>query len=254
MDPFVPHHSIVRRIWGRSDSIMLIFAGAAAEFSLNKAVDWLYFTGRLPADPIGRLFSTVSYAQRIIFSSKEEAHRAISSINSIHGNLEKDRNMRIPDWAYRDVLYMLIHYSKAAFEALERKMTDAELADLFEVFHRVGESMHIGGLPKSYQEWVLSRHAHLLQDLAYSNFTRDLFVQYRKHLGPARYRLLLEAQKLVLPNHAKGLLNLRSHSLLALPLMLYRLIRSLKVDGWLTFAAMPAKYRQQATLLTPKSV
>ncbi|MEJ7663471.1 MAG: hypothetical protein WKG07_29945 [Hymenobacter sp.] len=40
-------------------AVLFIFAGAAAEFALNKAVDWLYFTGRLPADPLGRLFSTV---------------------------------------------------------------------------------------------------------------------------------------------------------------------------------------------------
>lgn len=53
---FVAENSIVRQIWGRSDTVLFIFAGAAAEFALNKSVDWLYFTGRLPADPIGRLF------------------------------------------------------------------------------------------------------------------------------------------------------------------------------------------------------
>ena len=51
MEPFVAQNSIVRRIWGTSDTVLFIFAGAAAEFALNKAVDWLYFTGRLPADP-----------------------------------------------------------------------------------------------------------------------------------------------------------------------------------------------------------
>ena len=63
---FVNDQSIVKRIWGRSDNILFIFSGAAAEFALNKAVDWPYFTGRLPADPLGRLFSTVSYARRIV--------------------------------------------------------------------------------------------------------------------------------------------------------------------------------------------
>ncbi|MFN5477681.1 MAG: hypothetical protein ACK484_13915 [Sphingobacteriales bacterium] len=60
MKTFTPQDSIVRRIWGKSDTVLFIFAGAAAEFALNKAVDWLYFTGKLPSDPIGRLFSTVS--------------------------------------------------------------------------------------------------------------------------------------------------------------------------------------------------
>ena len=61
---FVPESSIVRTIWGKSDTILFIFAGSAAEFALNKAVDWLYYTGKLPADPLGRLFSTVAYARQ----------------------------------------------------------------------------------------------------------------------------------------------------------------------------------------------
>jgi hypothetical protein len=46
MESFVTENSIVKRIWGRGDMVLLIFAGASAEFALNKAVDWLYFTGR----------------------------------------------------------------------------------------------------------------------------------------------------------------------------------------------------------------
>ena len=56
MDWFVKEGSIVRVIWGKPDTILFIFAGASAEFALNKAVDWLFFTGKLPSDPIGRLF------------------------------------------------------------------------------------------------------------------------------------------------------------------------------------------------------
>jgi len=52
---FVDRRSIVRRIWGDPDLVLLIFAGAAAEFALNRAVDWLFFTGEIPRDPIGRL-------------------------------------------------------------------------------------------------------------------------------------------------------------------------------------------------------
>ena len=67
MQFFVEKNSIVRKIWGKSDTVLFIFAGAAAEFALNKAVDWLYFTGKLPADPLGRLFSTVRYARQDCF-------------------------------------------------------------------------------------------------------------------------------------------------------------------------------------------
>ena len=122
MEYFVEKRSVVRRIWGRSDIILFIFAGASAEFALNKAVDWLYFTGKLPSDPLGRLFSTVSYAREIVFSTKVDANSAIDRIKSIHQAVEHDRGDKIPDWAYRDVLFMLIYYSKAAFELLERKM------------------------------------------------------------------------------------------------------------------------------------
>ena len=66
MAHFVGKNSIIREIWGSPDTTLFIFAGAAAEFAVNKAVDWLYFTGRLPADPLARLFSTVVYSQKII--------------------------------------------------------------------------------------------------------------------------------------------------------------------------------------------
>src|SRR5213083_2374070 len=107
MEFFVSKQSIVREIWGKSDTILLIFAGASAEFALNKAVDWLYFTGRLPADPLKRLFSTVSYSRQILLSENDTALRAIDKITSIHSAVEKNRGDQIPDWAYRDVLFML---------------------------------------------------------------------------------------------------------------------------------------------------
>src|SRR5690606_7692830 len=110
MTYFVKEDSIVREIWGDGDTILFIFAGASAEFALNKAVDWLYFTGKLPKDPLGRLFSTVEYARRIVFSDYPSALKAIDQITAIHQGVEKKRGARIPDWAYRDVLFMLIDY------------------------------------------------------------------------------------------------------------------------------------------------
>ena len=38
MPDFVDHRSIVRTIWGNPDLVLLIFAGSAAEFALNRAV------------------------------------------------------------------------------------------------------------------------------------------------------------------------------------------------------------------------
>src|SRR6195952_418953 len=155
MKLFVAEKSIVRQIWGKSDTVLFIFAGAAAEFALNRAVDWLYFTGMLPSDPLGRLFSTVSYARRIVFSEEEEALKTIDRITSIHKGVENKRGAVIPDWAYRDVLFMLIHYSIASFELLERKLTDVEKEEVFNVFYRVGLRMGLKELPTNYKQWQI---------------------------------------------------------------------------------------------------
>ncbi|MBD0375020.1 MAG: DUF2236 domain-containing protein, partial [Flavisolibacter sp.] len=82
MEYFVDRTSVVRQIWGKGDTILFIFAGASAEFALNKAVDWLYFTGRLPADPLGRLSSTVQYARSIIFAERNVAEQSIDKITA----------------------------------------------------------------------------------------------------------------------------------------------------------------------------
>jgi hypothetical protein len=245
MEFFVDKQSVVRKIWGKSDTVLFVFAGASAEFALNKAVDWLYFTGRLPADPLGRLFSTVMYARQIVFSEKEAAHKAIDKIAAIHTAVENSRGSQIPDWAYRDVLFMLIHYSQASFELLERKMTDMEKEELFDVFNRVGLRMGLKGLPAAYNEWTIMRNEHLHNDLTKSDYTVDLFKQYRKHLGWMRYKLLIESQKLVVPRYAKQLLNLGRFSWLNPVLAIYKLSRKIKMDWFLKSLVLPAAYKKQ---------
>jgi hypothetical protein len=229
MEFFVEKDSIVRQIWGKSDTILFIFAGASAEFALNKAVDWLYFTGRLPNDPLGRLFSTVNYARLIVFSEKQAAFRAIDKMRSIHSAVEAARGATIPDWAYRDVLFMLIHYSISSFEVLERKLTNEEKEQVFTVFYKVGYRMSIPGLPASYNEWLIMREDHLNRDLEKGNYTIDLYKQYRKHLGAIRYKLLTEGQVLVVPQQVKNLLSLGNFSLLSPVLVFYKLFRKLKI-------------------------
>src|SRR5262249_6977037 len=118
MRDFIDRGSIVRTIWGNPDLILLIFAGSAAEFALNRAVDWLFFTGKIPGDPIGRLFSTVRYAQDIVFVDEETALRTLGRINAQHRSVERRRGQTIPDWAHRDVLYMLVDYSDRAYSLL----------------------------------------------------------------------------------------------------------------------------------------
>jgi hypothetical protein len=245
MEYFVDKDSIVRKIWGKGDTVLFIFAGSAAEFALNKAVDWLYFTGRLPADPLGRLFSTVSYARKIVFSSTEEANNAIDKITSIHNAIEKQRGDTIPDWAYRDVLYMLIHYSIAAYELMERKLNNEEREDVYDVFYRLGKRMGLKELPEDYNGWLVSRNEHLSKDLQRSNYTDDLYRQYKRHLGPIRYKILIEGQILVAPDKVKELLNAKRISLLTPLLITYKFSRKVKLDRFIKSAILPPEYKQQ---------
>ena len=245
MEYFVEKNSIVRKIWGKSDTVLFIFAGAAAEFALNKAVDWLYFTGKLPSDPLGRLFSTVSYARRIIFEGKEQALKTIDTIASIHKGVENKRGKTIPDWAYRDVLFMLIHYSIASYEVLEHKLSPAEKEDVFDVFYRFGKRMNLQGLPSNFTEWEIVRKYDLDHDLEKSDFSVDLYKKYKKHIGAFRYRILIEGQILVVPQQVKDLLNLRNFSLLTPILSLYKVSRKIKMDGIIKSIMLPSQYKKE---------
>ena len=245
MKLFVEKKSIVRKIWGKSDTVLFIFAGAAAEFALNKAVDWLYFTGKLPSDPIGRLFSTVRYARMIVFAPADEANKAIDTIKNIHTAVEKNRGFSIPDWAYRDVLFMLIHYSIAAYELLEKKLSADEKEEVFNVFYRVGSGMELKGLPETYLEWLPSREEHLINDLQKSNYTEDLFKQYKKHLGAMRFKVLIEGQKLVVPERVKQLLQFSDFSLLTPVVPFYKISRLMKMDWLLKNILLPSDYKDQ---------
>lgn len=246
---FVKKNSIVRKIWGNGDTILFIFAGSAAEFALNKAVDWLYFTGKLPSDPLGRLFSTVSYARVIVFSEKQSALRAIDALAAIHAGVEAKRGMSIPDWAYRDVLFMLIDYSILAYEVLEHKLKTEEKREVFDVFNRVGLRMGLKGLPETYEEWVTMRREHLEQNMERSIYTEDLFRQYKKHLGVVRYKILLESQSLVVPGIVRNMLGLRSISLLSPLVGLYKISKMMKADWLLKALIQPAQYRKEIKAL-----
>lgn len=249
MESYVSPASIVRRIWGSSDTVLFIFAGAAAEFALNKAVDWLYFTGRLPADPLGRLFSTVDYARRIVFADQAGAEKAIDTIAAIHGAVEARRGQAIPAWAYRDVLFMLIAYSIRAFEVLERPLTPGECEEMTDVFCRVGRRMGIPDLPNSYAAWQLARQQHLAANTAASPFTADLYRQYRRHLGRPRYQLLRAVQGLVVPAPVRALLGLPGGAAVRPAVAVYRASRHLAISQWAKSAMLPAEYRARIQAL-----
>lgn len=245
MKYFVAEHSIVRKIWGKADTILFIFAGTAAEFALNKAVDWLYFTGKLPKDPVGRLFSTVAYARQIIFAPYPAAIKAITKITAIHNGVEQSRGTQIPEWAYRDVLFMLIDYSIRAQELLNKKLNHAQKEEVFEVFYRLGTQMGISALPNNYCQWLIMREEHLQNHLLVSKYTLNLYQQYKKNLGYFRYKLLTQTQLLLLPNTAKKMLFLGDFCWLRPMLHLYKIARFLKFDILLRNILLPKQYIQQ---------
>jgi uncharacterized protein (DUF2236 family) len=242
MAEFVQRGSIVRKIWGDPDLILLIFAGSAAEFALNRAVDWLFFTGKIPRDPIGRLFSTVRYAQEIVFVSEEAAQRTLERINAAHRAVERQRSETIPEWAFRDVLYMLIDYSERAHALLYRPLSASEQNELYRVFLRIGEALAIPQLPESYAEWRKDRRLHMVRDLTYSRHTSLLFQRYRAHLGAWRYYLLLQVQALLVPDEVRRLLRLSSNDLMSGLVYTYGILTALNIRSVVHSLLVPPRY------------
>ena len=242
MRDFVDTRSIVRTIWGNPDLVLLIFAGSAAEFALNRAVDWLFFTGKIPRDPIGRLFSTVRYAQEIVFVDEEKAQRTLDRINAQHSSVERERGQAIPDWAYRDVLYMLIDYSERSYSLLYRPLSNSQQQDLYNVFRRIGEGLSIPDLPETYSEWRMDRRRHLVRDLRYSRHTAMLFREYRRHLGVWRYYLLLQVQASLVPDEVRDLLHLSSNKLMPSLVRTYGIVGEFNLQSVVHTLLIPPRY------------
>jgi uncharacterized protein (DUF2236 family) len=215
---------VTRRIWGSPDAILLFFAGGAAEFAAIKAVDWLFFTGRLPGAPVERFFETVRFAQGVFFADPAEATQAVGRINRIHRRVEEARGEEIPQWAYRDMLFILIDYGERAHEVVFGAMTEAERASHFGVGLALGRAMHLSGLPRTYAEYRDQRHRQLLEDYARGQLTEELYASYRRALGPLRFRLLRLVQASVLPEELRDVLRLESNPLVEELLKRYRFV------------------------------
>jgi hypothetical protein len=197
--PFVKHHSIVRTIWKDSNAILLIFAAAAGEFAYNRSADWLFFTGKLPNDPIGRLFSTIAYAQSIVFATQEQAITSIHKINSIHKAVEDARGTAIPQWAYRSVLFMLIDYTIKAGHLLGKQLTQDEQEEIHRVFIKMGVHMGISNLPATLSAWRTQRTQHLMAYTTATHHSIALYRSYKQHLGVLRYYMLRHIQAVMCP-------------------------------------------------------
>jgi hypothetical protein len=185
-----PTTSIVRRIWSDPSCVLAIFAGSSAEFAVNPEAEWLFYTGRLPADPIGRFVSTTQYTRRLIFAPTEADYLAtVREIRNLHAVLEAQRERSIPTTAYMDVLFMNIEYSMRAFRLVfGRDLSDLERNSVVAEFRRVGELMHIP-MPRDLIEYEALR-AERLASFGVTEWTPRLMLSYRRALGRARFSLL----------------------------------------------------------------
>lgn len=244
MEYFVKSDSVVRKIWSDADCILFIFGACAGEFALHKSVDWLFFTGKLPNDPIGRLFSTVAYVRKIIFEEKSKAEQTLSNMRRIHVNVENSRGFSIPNWAYQDVLYMLIDYTISATELLNHTLSQTEKEEIFEVFRRVGDKMGIRELPEIFEKWKRQRAKNLLENYSKSNFSEQLFQAYRKNLGNFRYFIMLEVQKELLPKEIKSLIFNHQSTLFRLIIKIYGKVNHLWPFSNLKFLLLPKNHSE----------
>ncbi|MCP9767104.1 DUF2236 domain-containing protein [Lacihabitans sp. LS3-19] len=253
MEHFVDKKSIVREIWGETDYVLFIFGASAGEFALSKSVDWLFYTGKLPNDPIGRLFSTVAYAQKIIFEEKAKAEKTLTDMKNIHVNVENNRGYKIPNWAYQDVLFMLIDYTISAYELLNRTLLYHEKEDIYEVFKRVGEKMGIENLPEDFEEWEILRNQHLEENYAKSALSIQLFDAYKNHLGKLKFRILCEVQKLLLPWQLNVMIFQNQDSKISGILKIYKKVRKNWPFNKIKYLLIPKQYRNQLLSLQKES-
>ncbi len=239
MSPFVKPESIVRTIWSDTDCILFIFGACAGEFAHSKSVDWLFYTGKLPNDPIGRLFSTVVYSQQIIFN--ENAQNTIQTMTKIHRKVEAKRGFCIPNWAYQDVLYMLIDYTARVYELLHRPLAHSEKEEIYDVFRRIGTQMEIQDLPTTWDNWQINRTQHLERNYSDSELTQELFRRYKTHLGAFRYTLLLIVQSFLLP---KQFLKTSKNWFWTVLLQCYKYTKSIWPIRELKYYLLPQKHQK----------
>jgi uncharacterized protein (DUF2236 family) len=228
---------------------MLIFAGAAAEFALSKAVDWLFWTNRLPRAPIERFFETARFAQELVFGDTGTAATAIEAINRAHAGVERGRGATIPNWAYRHVLAMLIDYGERAHRVVFGPMSAADRQQHFELMRATGQAMRIDGLPESYVEFQTQRREHLHQDIAYTRHTAQLYARYRQHLGAWRFGALLRLQAGIAPPEVTAMLGLQHTGSIDLVLKLYRHLPRRRLLALLYPVMLPRQHGRQLAAL-----
>jgi hypothetical protein len=191
---------ITRAIWGTPENILLIYAGSAAEFALNPENHWLFYTGKLPSDPLRRFERTIGYQRKLFFMPEEGVRALVRHIKGIHSEVEEKRSreqgaIRISDQAYVQVFSMLIEYGILGYEYLHRRrMTQEEKETYFNDIRSIALMMEIRDFPEDYGRYLIRRTQMVTSQLQCNVFTRELMGAYQKNLTPFFYWGLLQFQ------------------------------------------------------------
>ena len=130
-------------------------------------------------------------------------------------------------------------------KVVELKLSNQEKEDVFDVFYRLGSRMNLSKLPTNYTAWEKQYHEQMKDDLVKSDFTVDLFKQYKKHLGAFRYKILLESQKLVIPEQVRKLMGFNRINWVSPLLAFYKFSRLIHMDKLFKSLLLPPAYKKQ---------
>lgn len=191
---------ITRRIWGDPENVLLVYAGAAAEFTLHPENHWLFYTGKMPSDPLRRFRDTLKYQQKLFFMPAAAVPHVARHIKDMHRQVEEKRSqeqgpMRIPDEAYTQVFSMLIEYGIRGYEYLHHcKLGRPQREDYFNDIRAIAQMMEVEDFPQDYGHYLDRRTDVVVNQLQFNPYTRELMEAYRRNLGPIRYWVLRQFQ------------------------------------------------------------
>jgi uncharacterized protein (DUF2236 family) len=180
--------------------MVLIYAGAAAEFALNPENHWLFYTGKLPADPLQRFERTLRYQRKLFFLPEDAVPALARRIKELHNDVETERSrehgsIKISDQAYLQVFSMLIEYGIRGYEYLHRlKLPGDQRETYFNDIRSIALMMDVRDFPADYDSYIARRERIVSCELNCNVFTRDLMDAYRKSLSPLGYWTLLQFQ------------------------------------------------------------
>ena len=204
---------VSRRIWSDPTCMLLVFVGASGEFPLNPSVDWLFYTGRLPADPLARFLSTIEYLRRLIIADDETRIVEAKKLKQLHQQLEEKRGSQIPAVSYRDVLCMDTMYSIRSVPLVTGvDLSIAEKDQVVKDLSSVGLQMGIPDLPWTYDQLCTQRKERI-PFWVKNDFTSRLLKSYRQALGPMTYELLISSFPMMLEPELLDRLGLRKRIL-----------------------------------------